>query len=781
MRTEHVHAPSRRPHRPRARRAAGLAAALGAMALACGPTPTGEPAPAADPPSVATDGLGRLPGVVPAITALRPPVFQLLGPRVTPGPPATPGRPAPTPVGLPPPRGTPILGDAWHQPAKPKLEVLPVYLDARHADTSPAGGQVKPMVVVYNSTVPGAGGQDVFAAVSYDDGATWSATNLSRSAARTSFTRPDGRAVSGDTTKAVVTLRGTHLLVTWESFYCPDPAPGAVDPGDDPMGVAGAQGQVDYAAQGFPGVGVLPYRCLWAARGGVVGGAVVWLGPEQLTSGVRDALQDNSSGIPGVGFAIAWQEDPWGLRPGEGSGQGEGWMGASVNPGTDLWYTRIAWADFLRADPGDPTRPAVPFAPPVRMTDNAPCYYGEVHPGTLPPLVGSLPTYGYCATRCVDHDSAGFCVDASGRALTGRTGASRASLALVPATDAGGTKGAAAVLGWEESKGGVEGQGKHAMYLSWPRFDAPTAVASGDRLDLPGPDGEENARRVRLIVQSPGDAGPGGTRVVALYRQGLTSPAGPADVFMRRAVDGYGFAAFVPGAVNVSSGRPTPTGQTWPEHSLLDPSGADPADDAKAHRAVLRGSFLAVAYTWTGRLDRASRGEAGYDVFVRRSFDGGASFTAADGFYEPPRRISDAAAGGYTAIEPRLVGTPGSLLGPGGAPVTPDDRRDPTVLHLVFGTAPQGVVPAADVGRYTNLWYARTADAGEGWSVQPSLDPVAPDAVPGLLAGGAPAQVASQARSSPGGDRLDVVWTEADASGTRVMWRRLSDWSMLAP
>ena len=43
-------------------------------------------------------------------------------------------------------------------------------------------------------------------------------------------------------------------------------------------------------------------------------------GLERLTSGRRDAFQLFAGAGTGVAFAIVWQEDPKGLRPGEGEG-----------------------------------------------------------------------------------------------------------------------------------------------------------------------------------------------------------------------------------------------------------------------------------------------------------------------------------------------------------------------------------------------------------------------------------------------------------------------------
>ncbi|NNF88067.1 MAG: hypothetical protein HKM97_06050, partial [Acidimicrobiia bacterium] len=120
-------------------------------------------------------------------------------------------------------------------------------------------------------------------------------------------------------------------------------------------------------------------------------GDVVWFKPERLTSGRRDAYLPMVASARGAGFAISWQEDPSGLRPGKGKGPGEGWSGAISNHKTDIWYSFISYDDFNIVDeafvpsgPGDDAtgdgfvdkpglgRPKaqVPFSLPVRITDN---------------------------------------------------------------------------------------------------------------------------------------------------------------------------------------------------------------------------------------------------------------------------------------------------------------------------------------------------------------------------------------------------------------------------
>jgi len=227
-------------------------------------------------------------------------------------------------------------------------------------------------------------------------------------------------------------------------------------PGDDAYyvtdiwGVRGQQQSVDYNEVDDVaelGIGEIPYSCLWAARGviasqkeldagtfasmnveddpttdvtqctaegtpfecctgvatgdcdesaAVVLGDIVWFKPERITSGRRDAYLPMVGSARGAGFAIAWQEDPSGLRPGKGKGPGEGWSGAISNHKTDMWYTFISYDDFNIVDEnfesrgpgggtdGEPSgdqgyedkpglgRPKalVPFALPVRVTDN---------------------------------------------------------------------------------------------------------------------------------------------------------------------------------------------------------------------------------------------------------------------------------------------------------------------------------------------------------------------------------------------------------------------------
>lgn len=318
----------------------------------------------------------------------------------------------------------------------------------------------------------GFGLREAYGAVSLDDGVTWKNTNLSESSDKYSsdvvrkdvklYKELDGN-YPGDVTNIFHAVAGNKVVVAWKSPYCSSGQPnysldGVDDEGNlntprraaiadymeidfsgpspddlyllDMFGVAGSQGSVDYTEDKWEAnhaVGEVPFNCLWTARGELVNGddprteEVVeesfmrWFNAERLTSGRRDVNRIEVMGVEGAGFALTWQEDPDGLRPGQGEGPGEGWSGAIANNKTDVWYSYIDYEDFSivqhpdydyeaesnTVDPWidltggadanfEPTdgsyealavdttvsqkpKPFVPFAMPMRLTDNDKC------------------------------------------------------------------------------------------------------------------------------------------------------------------------------------------------------------------------------------------------------------------------------------------------------------------------------------------------------------------------------------------------------------------------
>ncbi len=320
----------------------------------------------------------------------------------------------------------------------------------------------KPLISVYlNGPVEGVEGtgftghglRDAYGAVSLDDGVTWKNTNLSESASASSsdVTRTDVPLFSGtdfsypgDVSNIFHAVAGNKVLVAWQSRFCSSGQPSYSLDTDEPTDeqtarreaiagylgidlenasaddlylidmfkVSGSQGSVDYAEdkweQNWP-VGEVPFNCLWTARGELVQGDdprtdaleesyMRWFKAERLTSGRRDVNRIETMCVEGAGCAITWQEDPDGLRPGQGEGPGEGWSGAIANSQTDVWYSYIDWEHFdVVQDPAEAAgdvpmafldyeaaavdtanvtqkpKPFVPFAMPMRMTDNAKC------------------------------------------------------------------------------------------------------------------------------------------------------------------------------------------------------------------------------------------------------------------------------------------------------------------------------------------------------------------------------------------------------------------------
>jgi hypothetical protein len=438
----------------------------------------------------------------------------------------------------------------------------------------------KPLVAVYLDSLPeehdeltrsggaSSGAHDAYAAVSLDDGASWKRSNLSLSADLSSFVLQDGHPFPGDVHGISFGIAGNRVLVGWISKYCDGGSPSytftddeilalqeAYDLPDlyvhDIWGVAGSQGSVDYTLQGFPEVGEIPYSCVWSARGTLLevdangvpmedGGyyEIIWTKAERLTSGRRDANRLEINGDSAAGFMMVWQEDPEGLRPGQGLGPGEGWSGAVVNQQTDLWYSYISIEDFDQVDGDsdyatiDPVsiseytgetvpKVAVPMAMPVRLTDNKMCKATGSDPycyvdfdnldadGNVD-LPDELPTgpsseSDLCTTQISWTNPGGttltLCQTEDGRVLQGRVGASRPRVNVQPydSDGDGAYDSAFVILGAEESKALGEGAteeevepvdiGKNMWYYSFDLIN-PAVVQQGGMLNQPAVDPE---------------------------------------------------------------------------------------------------------------------------------------------------------------------------------------------------------------------------------------------------------------------------------------------------
>lgn len=384
----------------------------------------------------------------------------------------------------------------------------------------------------------------------------------------------------------------------------------------------------------------------------------------------------------------------------------------------------------------------------------------------------------------------------------------------------------------------------------------------------------ENARRPRALVQPAGQAGSSGTVMVMLYKEGEEGKGRPSDIFMRRATkpttgggNPYAYKNFVcnetavadngqtvciDGAQNLSSVTPL---ETWQnpnqddqakgegikvvkyeqyEANLGDASWTNPYEDARAHRGILRGNNVFMAYDYTPNWAAARNAHDKYDVFIRRSFDGGQTWTTdpagADavchtriwkkyvdeygesliydeeeakkketyeevvcfgpGEYEPARNMSQLKNNKLSVIEPRLVGPPATTFIPGTTTTEyPEDVQNRDVFWVTFGTATNVPKPHGNQDEEeelehatpADLFYTFTRDRGQTffqrtWVVNPDSDGnYAGEEVTRTdwLAKGDPEQGEAQIRMTPDGSRFYAVWNQEGEEGSDCWFRRI--------
>ncbi|MFG0316046.1 MAG: choice-of-anchor O protein, partial [Planctomycetota bacterium JB042] len=451
--------------------------------------------------------------------------------------------------------------------------------------------------------------RDVFARTSDDEGKTWSdPVNLSNSAGSFSASTDwDGDGVDetywGDCSKANVFSVGDSVVVSWVSKYAPEPG--------WTFGTSGAsslQGTISYPdLDVYPNTRVVPYAAVWCAisnDGGTTwayGDVATQNPPLQLSYGNRDAIQDVHRGTSGR-WVMTWQEDPEGLQPGDAEGPGLGASGAKGSKGTDVWYTYTA--DIVND-------PLAILANRTPLTNHSTYDATQVHF----PLVGQAGTVENHAST-------------------------RANLFLMK-------DGAIfrALVAYEETKGIQDVlEGKTVNYHSFP-FDQP--VQNGPDTARSGAPGTtltdllENSRRVRFVAQPPSGVDPA---ICIFWKQGLEAQGAPSDILLKTSLTLDEAAVDAAPILNVSANTPAAT-----PLDLANPTMLDPFEDARAHRAYMRGSFVMVGFTYTPNqaLARYTNLE-NYDFWVRRSFDGGATWAAPRNLSNLPKDLA--------CREPRVVG-----------------------------------------------------------------------------------------------------------------------------
>lgn len=768
---------------------------------------------------------------------------------------------------------------------KAKLNVATCWVPAMDANGTPVTIQnvnedgelieertkAKPIVAFYvGETANGA--DDVFGAVSRDEGQTWHITNLSESADQTSFTLANGQSSYGHCRKPTFQVKSNQIFVTWSSRYAAEGDPRYETEGDphnmgineepapsghndngtsDPLT---GQQSVDYTDMGFSGVGEVAYSVTWACRGviitegmlgtvadptpwrdaGYVAGDIVWFQAERLTSGVRDANQLFAGGAGGAGFAVTWQEDPLGLRPGKGDGPGHGWGGAITSNKTDIWYSYITWDDMLKTpspipEPGG-LRPAVTekMSLPVRLSDNVPQNTGGARPNCFLQAYTVNPDDPLCDQY-------------------------KSAWAMIAYTERRTNP-----LGKQEPMGPASvDEGKNAMYHTFEftkpleNFSDPDAnVRAGNIVNLQKTDefgnplwitdwsgnyildenGDQlpsyyNSRRPRFIMQGKSAMGDSRTVMLVIYKAGVGDCSHSSDILMRRCVvptgpagagNPYKFANFQNVEQNLSGTTVTQMGFAglralqWEQTAanLNDTPDDNDLDDSRAHRGAIRGDFVVFGYTYTPNLEMSKKGYDTYNFYIRRSFDGGQTWTTdpagtgdvehteniyqacsldtttattfyGPGEFEPARNmslltVSEADIANetvLTVIEPRIVAVPGSITkkNPSTHPTDPcakvptgyaEDVQDQGVFYMTWAT--KYFLTEVEGKAY----YSFTQDQGQTlgrWE----FESLSGDSTPNLR------EAECQIRMTPDGSKFYAAWLEETDSTSDIVFRRI--------
>jgi hypothetical protein len=309
---------------------------------------------------------------------------------------------------------------------------------------------------------------------------------------------------------------------------------------------------------------------------------------------------------------------------------------------------------------------------------------------------------------------------------TGEAGASRPALQL---------SGSTAVVAYEETACPGGNGGKCVIYHAF-NYAAHDANYSGNIVS----DVTRHARRARLFLQGAAMAGTSSLRTVLMWRESpAATMAAPADIVIRR------------GLVDTQA-RPGSTGYL-PSDVLAEPpqymtNVAASGGNANAHRAVLRGSFVGVAYDLTPSMDGANPEKtavptANYNLFFTRSLSSGDP-----GSWSAPRNLSGVDSTALTVVEPRLVPTPATVINPlTGAPDA-GDPQDPNVLYVSYATESNTLDAAA--GR---IYVSRSTDQGA------TFERFVP------VSGAAAGQSEAQLRPTPDGASVAVLWMAEQIAG----------------
>lgn len=386
----------------------------------------------------------------------------------------------------------------------------------------------------------------------------------------------------------------------------------------------------------------------------------------------------------------------------------------------------------------------------------------------------------------------------------------------------------------------------------------------------------ENSRRIRFVLQGEGAVKSSKTVLMALWKEGVDGKGAPSDIMSRRmeigdaAANGanpYAFSNFVcdeldsygetciAGSKNMSSPTtllteaPTqiePIGDSlticpklaeweWTVDDLDSATTATICDDSRAHRGQIRGNFIVMGYSWTPNWAAARNGNDKYDLYIRRSFDGGKTWTTnpagtgvehceyvdpdpltsgdqyldcsttiAAGDFEPPRNVSLLRNNKQSVIEPRIVAVPGAVVlmndanadgKPDGCadknddgkpdPCFPEDKPNTNIFISAYGLANNSDTDVdGELNTFpTDMYFAKSQDKGESYlTVSKCTDDGCEDVWPWLAKRADVEEGEAQWRITPDGSRYYASWLSESPynatdhfSGSDIWFRKIDN------
>jgi hypothetical protein len=194
---------------------------------------------------------------------------------------------------------------------------------------------------------------------------------------------------------------------------------------------------------------------------------------------------------------------------------------------------------------------------------------------------------------------------------------------------------------------------------------------------------------------------------------------------------------------------------TWTQTAaqLDDQSWENPMDVAKGHRGFLDVDFVMLMYAWSPNWRGVAVGKDQYNLYIRRSFDGGVTWTTTPaalggngtttceifrtstgglnptpsctpygaGTFEMARNVSVLTHFGTTVLDPRY--SPTSSFDPDGDGVLDfplvyagDDTRDPSRFAIIYETGDNAAVALGGEADPLDLFYSQAVNWGDNYT-----------------------------------------------------------------